>query len=75
MTRADDVPGAAGSDLTDRTGLPDIADDELLRDHLLHDHSRVAHELAGLPLASVHELEHFDETLGLLRLRHQHGRR
>ncbi len=69
MTRADDAAGAAGSDRAD------LADDELLRHHLLHDHRRVAHELAGLPLESVHELEHFDDTLGLLRLRHQHGGR
>ena len=50
----------------------DFVDDEALRDHLVHDHARLPHELAGLPLASVHELEHFDETMGLLRLRHRH---
>ncbi len=75
MTPADGAAGAAGDDLADLAGLADLADDELLRDHLLQDHRRVAHELAGLPLVSVHELEHFDDTLGLLRLRHRHGRR
>jgi hypothetical protein len=43
-----------------------------LRDHLIDDHGRAAHELTGLPLSAVHELEHFDEAAGLLRLQHRH---
>ncbi|MGH8970367.1 MAG: hypothetical protein ACRDV1_10510 [Actinomycetes bacterium] len=49
--------------------------EHLLHEHMVHDHGRAAHEIAGLPLTAVHELEHFDETLGLLDLRHRHGPR
>ena len=45
---------------------------ERLRAHLLHDHRRASHELAGLPLDAVHELEHFDVAAGLLHLDHVH---
>ena len=48
---------------------------ERLDEHLIHDHGRTAHEIARLPLAAVHQLEHFDETMGLLDLRHRHGTR
>jgi hypothetical protein len=44
-----------------------------LHAHLLHDHHRAAHELTGLPLDAVHELEHFDVTVGLLHLDHSHA--
>ena len=47
-------------------------DAEWLVDHLIHDHDRPPHEIAGLPLRAVHDLEHFDDTLGLLDLRHRH---
>jgi hypothetical protein len=45
---------------------------EWLGDHLIYDHGRPLHEIAGLPLRAVHELEHFDESLGLLALHHSH---
>jgi hypothetical protein len=45
---------------------------ERLDDHLVHDHGRLLHEITGLPLPAVHELEHFDESLGLLALHHSH---
>jgi hypothetical protein len=37
-----------------------------------HDHGRPPHEITGLPLRAVHELEHFDDTMGLLDLHHRH---
>ncbi len=43
-----------------------------LHDHLTHDHGRARHEIAGLPFAAVHRLEHFDQNLGLLHLNHRH---
>jgi len=46
---------------------------ERLRAHLLHEHRRAPHELAGLPLEAVHELEHFDVAVGLLHLDHTHS--
>jgi hypothetical protein len=45
---------------------------EQLRVHLLHAHRRLSHELSGLPLDAVHELEHFDAAVGLLQLDHTH---
>jgi hypothetical protein len=50
----------------------DHVEAERLADHLVHDHGRPAHEITGLPLRAVHDLEHFDERMGLLHLRHQH---
>jgi hypothetical protein len=44
---------------------------EDLREHLIRDHGRAAHEVIG-PLAEIHKLEHFDQTMGLLRLGHHH---
>jgi hypothetical protein len=44
----------------------------LLEEHLIHDHGRLPHEITGLPLRAVHDLEHFDESLGLLDLHHCH---
>ncbi len=40
--------------------------------HLIHDHGRRAHEIVGLPLRALHELEHIEESMGLLFLRHSH---
>jgi hypothetical protein len=45
---------------------------EELREHLVVGHGRAAHELGALPLDAVHELEHFDDTVGLLQLHHHH---
>ena len=50
----------------------DDADVERLADHLMHAHGRLPYEIAGLPLRAIHGLEHFDESLGLLALRHSH---
>jgi hypothetical protein len=47
-------------------------EDEQLRCHLIEDHGRAPHEIIGLPLAEVHGLEHFDEEVGMLHLRHRH---
>jgi len=44
----------------------------LLEDHLINDHGRMPHELTRMPLRAVHDLEHFDESLGLLDLHHCH---
>lgn len=44
-----------------------------LYEHLVEDHHRLPHELVGLPLDAVHELEHFDDVMGLLSLRHRHS--
>jgi hypothetical protein len=46
---------------------------EWLDEHLIHDHGRLPHEITGLPLRAVHDLEHFDESVGLLDLQHRHG--
>ena len=43
-----------------------------LEDHLINDHGRMPHELTRMPLRAVHDLEHFDESLGLLDLHHCH---
>jgi hypothetical protein len=45
-----------------------------LRDHLLSEHGRESRDLAGLPLAGVHRLEHVEDELGLLQLHHGHAR-
>jgi hypothetical protein len=50
----------------------DPVEADRLEDHLVHDHGRAAHEIVGLPLRAVHELEHFDERMGMLALRHRH---
>jgi hypothetical protein len=47
-------------------------DAQALADHLIDDHGRSAHEISGLPLHAVHELEHVEEAMGLLGLRHSH---
>ena len=44
-----------------------------LHHHLTHDHGRAVREIAGVPLGSVHHLEHFDQSIGLLHLDHQHA--
>jgi hypothetical protein len=51
---------------------PQPVEAESLRLHLVRDHGRAPHEIAGLPLGHVHELEHFDQTMGLLTLHHSH---
>jgi hypothetical protein len=62
--------GATGTqELTDQR----CADAEWLEDHLVHDHDRRPHEIAGLPLRAVHELEHVEDSMGLLDLHHRHG--
>jgi hypothetical protein len=43
-----------------------------LEDHLIHDHGRLPYEIARMPLRAVHDLEHFDGSLGLLDLHHCH---
>jgi hypothetical protein len=48
------------------------ADAEWLVEHLVHDHDRLPHEIDGLPLRAVHDLEHFEDTIGLLDLHHRH---
>jgi hypothetical protein len=40
--------------------------------HLVHSHGRRADEIAGLPLRALHELEHIEESMGLLDLQHSH---
>jgi hypothetical protein len=45
-----------------------------LHDHLVRDHGRSPHEIAGLPLVSVHRLEHVDQAMELLHLNHRHDR-
>lgn len=47
--------------------------EQRLLEHLLHDHGRARHELDGLPLGAIHELEHFDQSLGLLDVHHSHA--
>jgi hypothetical protein len=47
-------------------------DGERLGEHLAHDHGRMLHEIAGLPLRAIHELEHIEAAMGLLPLQHQH---
>jgi len=59
----------ARDDLTDLEPV----ESERLQHHLVHDHGRAAHEIAGLPLGAVHQLEHFDDTMGLLDLHHRHA--
>ncbi len=54
----------------DAAGLDDA---ERLHEHLVRDHHRARHELDGLPLDAVHELEHFDQSLGMLALQHAHA--
>ena len=44
-----------------------------LHRHLLHDHGREPRELEGIPLGAVHRLEHVEDDLGLIELRHAHG--
>ena len=51
------------------------ADAQQLDDHLIHDHGRAPHEITGLPLHAIHDLEHFDEAIGLLKLHHRHAHR
>jgi hypothetical protein len=46
---------------------------DALREHLVTVHGRPPHELGDLPLGAVHELEHFDVSMGLLELHHVHG--
>lgn len=58
----------APRELTDQEPV----DAERLDEHLIHDHGRPPHEITGLPLRAVHELEHFDDTMGLLDLHHRH---
>jgi len=57
---------------TPATGADPVALDRL-HTHLRYEHHRSWHELAGLPLDAVHELEHFDVTIGLLHLDHTHA--
>ena len=45
---------------------------DALHDHLVHVHRRRRHELRGMPLTAVHDLEHLDDELGLLLLNHSH---
>jgi hypothetical protein len=47
-------------------------DAQRLDDHLIHDHGRAPHEITGLPLHAIHDLEHFDDAMGLLDLHHRH---
>ena len=61
---------AADSPLELTNEMP--VDAEQLDEHLIHDHGRPPHEITGLPLRAVHELEHFDDAMGLLDLRHRH---
>jgi hypothetical protein len=44
-----------------------------LHDHLVRDHGRSPHEIAGVSLDAVHQLEHVDQTMGLLQLGHRHS--
>ena len=43
-----------------------------LHHHLTQDHGRASREITWLPLGAVHHLEHFDQSMGLLHLNHQH---
>ena len=45
---------------------------ERLGEHLAHEHGRMLHEIAGLPLQAIHELEHIEAAMGLLQLNHHH---
>jgi hypothetical protein len=47
-------------------------DAEWLVEHLVHDHDRLPREIAGLPLRALHDLEHFEQSFGLLDLHHRH---
>jgi hypothetical protein len=49
-----------------------VVDTDRLGHHLLHEHGRRMDEIAGLPLRALHELEHIEESMGLLDLRHSH---
>ncbi len=51
----------------------DHVDAERLGDHLVHYHGRRPQEIAGLPLRALHELEHIEESMGLLDLQHSHA--
>ena len=51
---------------------PNPAEPAWLEEHLTNDHGRLPHEITGMPLRSLHDLEHFDESLGLLDLHHCH---
>jgi hypothetical protein len=61
---------AAVSGLPTQQGLASAA--TWLRDHLLHDHGRTAHELDGVPLPAMHRLEHLEQTMSLVHLGHHH---
>lgn len=58
----------ASRELTDHVSVAA----ERLDDHLIQDHGRLAYEITGLPLPDLHELEHFEATMGLLDLHHRH---
>lgn len=51
----------------------DAATHDRLLAHLIDDHRRQPHEILGLPLDAVHQLEHFDDSAGLLFLGHRHA--
>jgi hypothetical protein len=53
-------------------GLTDQEHADLLGHHLVDDHGRRTDELTGLPLRALHELEHIEESMGLLDLAHSH---
>lgn len=61
----------AQRELTDQ----EPGDAQRLDHHLIHDHGRAPHEITGLPLPAIHDLEHFDEAMGLLELHHRHAGR
>jgi len=55
-----------------RAVTPDPDTHDQLLAHLIHEHRRLPHEILGLPLDAVHQLEHFDDDAGLLVLGHRH---
>jgi hypothetical protein len=48
------------------------ADADWLVSHLVHQHGRRPHEIAGLPVRALHELDHIEDSMGLLDLHHHH---
>lgn len=58
---------------TDTTPAHELLAADDLREHLVTAHGRAPHELGDLPLDAVHQLEHFDVSMGMLELPHRHG--
>lgn len=64
---------AHGTETSERASQLAGADPGTLREHLVRHHGRRSYELADHALTAIHELEHFDGHVGLLKLDHTHG--